>query len=195
MAELSNRMIRAKYCQFDTNASRLQTFTNWPSDCPLQPTELAEAGFFYQGNGDSVICYFCGGVLSQWGPEDKAWTEHEKHYPSCTHVLLHKMGDLRLGPGESAESSQMQNSGDVLSQDIVQTESLQETDTDDYKKLEEMNKKLRHQFLCKTCLQEKACIVFLPCSHLSACLMCSQKLQNCNICQKLIKATVRAYCS
>ncbi|KAK3605802.1 hypothetical protein CHS0354_002419 [Potamilus streckersoni] len=195
MAEQPNRTIGAKFPQYYTVASRLETFKGWPSICPLQPTELAEAGFIYQGDGDSVTCYCCGGELSQWRPGDNAWTEHEKHYPSCAHVLLHKMGDLRLGHGESDESCPVQNTGDGVGQHSVQEESLQETDFDDCRGLEEMNRQLRHQFLCKTCLQENACIVFLPCSHLSACLVCAKKLQNCNICQQYIKATIRAYCS
>ncbi|KAK3605804.1 hypothetical protein CHS0354_002421 [Potamilus streckersoni] len=203
MAEMSNRKTGAMFPQYDTTANREKTFHNWPQDSHLQPRELAEAGFFYHGDGDSVTCYCCGGELSQWGPGDNSWTEHEKFYPSCAHVLLHKMGELTLGDEHADhETYAIQNSGKGIRKDYVQEDSLKyyvledslkETVFEDDKKFEEDNKHPQQQFLCKTCLQEQACIVFLPCGHLSACPVCSQKLQNCDICQQHIKATIRAY--
>ncbi|KAL3853025.1 hypothetical protein ACJMK2_016611 [Sinanodonta woodiana] len=194
MAELSNTRTGAMFPQYYAYDKRIQTFLNWKIDSHMQPRELAEAGFLYQGDGDSVICYYCGGELSNWGPGDNAWIEHETFYPSCAHVLLQKTGHLTLGDGHADhESYVMQNSGQGFNKDCELEDSLKETGFDDHKKLEEENKQLRHQFVCATCLQERTCISFLPCSHTSACLMCSQKLQNCNICQRHIIATVRTY--
>lgn len=39
---------------FRSEASRLETFTNWPVPEIVTPEQLAKAGFYYQGTGDKV---------------------------------------------------------------------------------------------------------------------------------------------
>ena len=49
--------------------------------------------------------------------------------------------------------------------------------------------------LCKVCMDEDACIVFIPCGHLMSCVNCSPSLKNCAICRKPVKSSIRTYFS
>ena len=69
--------------------ARLHTFINWPKDCPVQPKELIDAGFYYTGNEDKVECFKCGIILAGWEPEDTPWGEHEKWAKDCPLVAEH----------------------------------------------------------------------------------------------------------
>ena len=66
--------------QYRDEAARLRSFRGWPQGSPVQPEELAAAGFFYTGTGDKVCCAFCGGILSGWERGDDPTKEHERHY-------------------------------------------------------------------------------------------------------------------
>jgi hypothetical protein len=41
-------------------AVRLATFSTFPSAACAYATKLASAGFYYNGNGDEVVCFNCG---------------------------------------------------------------------------------------------------------------------------------------
>ena len=49
---------------------------------------MAEAGFFYSGFGDIVICAFCGLTLNKWLPNDDPITEHRKFNQDCKFLRL-----------------------------------------------------------------------------------------------------------
>lgn len=68
---------------------RLTTFRDWPHDHPLHPCDLAAAGFYYLGTGDSVKCFKCSIPLHNWDPTDTPWGEHQKWSPRCPLVLEH----------------------------------------------------------------------------------------------------------
>ena len=78
-----------------------------------------------------------------------------------------------------------------------------------YNSLEAENQKLKKAYdnmnrkfdeliesrLCKVCMDEEACIVFVPCDHLMSCINCSPSLKNCAICRRPVKSTRRVYFS
>lgn len=61
--------------------------------------------------------------------------------------------------------------------------------------LEEENRKLKEARLCKICMDNEVCIVFLPCGHLVTCVNCAHSLADCPVCRQTIKATVRTFLS
>lgn len=63
--------------------ARLHTFINWPKECPVQPKELIDAGFYYTGEEDKAKCFQCGVILAGWEPEDTPWGEHQKWSKDC----------------------------------------------------------------------------------------------------------------
>lgn len=42
------------------------------------------------GVADVVTCFFCGGTLGNWEPDDNPWFEHAKFFPECMFLELAK---------------------------------------------------------------------------------------------------------
>ena len=38
---------------------------------------------YSSGNEDAVACFYCGGVLRNWEPQDDPWSEHRHWFPFC----------------------------------------------------------------------------------------------------------------
>ncbi|KAJ1531810.1 hypothetical protein ONE63_000464 [Megalurothrips usitatus] len=87
---------------FRSEAARLETFENWPSDI-VTPQQLAKAGFFYQGAGDKVKCAFCSGIVGFWEPGDDPEREHRRHFPSCPFLYDIPVGNIPMSsePGDA----------------------------------------------------------------------------------------------
>lgn len=63
-------MLYPEYPSYAKIEKRIQSFTlDWvyPSGSRLSNQMMAEAGFFYMGNG-SVCCYYCGNKLQNFEP-------------------------------------------------------------------------------------------------------------------------------
>nr|XP_053653956.1 baculoviral IAP repeat-containing protein 8-like [Cherax quadricarinatus] len=45
--------------------------------------------------------------------------------------------------------------------------------------------------ICKICMDNLIELVFLPCSHMVACMNCSKQLKNCPICRNVIRYTIK----
>ncbi|XP_053396997.1 baculoviral IAP repeat-containing protein 3-like [Mercenaria mercenaria] len=60
-------------------------------------------------------------------------------------------------------------------------------------RLLEENRRLKDLITCKICLDNEACVAFLPCGHLTSCVECSKNLRKCAICRTVVQGTVRVY--
>ena len=67
---------------------RLCSFANWPKQLNPIPDELAGAGFYYAGIGDTVKCFFCGIGVKNWEITDNAFLEHKKHSEDCKFLKM-----------------------------------------------------------------------------------------------------------
>ena len=93
---------RACFPDYNTVENRMKSFTNWPPSMPFKPSVMAEAGFFYTGMYDKVICFACGKGLCKWEPSDNPREEHEKYSPNCYYLKtratsLQSTSDPELG--------------------------------------------------------------------------------------------------
>uniref|UniRef100_K7DRD3 RING-type E3 ubiquitin transferase n=1 Tax=Pan troglodytes TaxID=9598 RepID=K7DRD3_PANTR len=70
-----------------THAARMRTFMYWPSSVPVQPEQLASAGFYYVGRNDDVKCFCCDGGLRCWESGDDPWVQHAKWFPRCEYLI------------------------------------------------------------------------------------------------------------
>ncbi|KAJ7412655.1 Inhibitor of apoptosis protein [Willisornis vidua] len=70
-----------------THEARVKTFISWPTRIPVQPEQLADAGFYYVGRNDDVKCFCCDGGLRCWESGDDPWIEHAKWFPRCEYLL------------------------------------------------------------------------------------------------------------
>ncbi|XP_052808113.1 putative inhibitor of apoptosis [Mya arenaria] len=75
-----------KYREWENESTRLMSFRGWPAQMSQIPRQLVDAGLLYMGEGDRCKCYWCGGELYDWEPEDNPWVEHAKWFPQCGYV-------------------------------------------------------------------------------------------------------------
>ncbi|XP_023953284.2 baculoviral IAP repeat-containing protein 7-B-like [Bicyclus anynana] len=69
--------------QFANKNARLRSFEGWPQNMRQTPEELAEAGFFYTGKEDAVLCFHCDGGLKGWKRGDQPWAQHAQWFDRC----------------------------------------------------------------------------------------------------------------
>lgn len=86
---------KPKYPDYTNRSARLDSFRNWPIHLTQSPEEMASAGFFFTGTADICRCYFCGGGLKNWDPDDQPWIEHAHWYPDCPFVRQCKGDDFK----------------------------------------------------------------------------------------------------
>lgn len=58
---------------------RLQTFSNWPNEAPVDAWRIAKGGFFATGNGLEVQCHWCGSKISEWDYGEPVCSEYFVH--------------------------------------------------------------------------------------------------------------------
>ncbi|XP_071492028.1 E3 ubiquitin-protein ligase XIAP-like [Diadema antillarum] len=75
---------------------RLKSFEKWPRTNPIEPRDLARAGFFYTGENDTVQCFACYGQISRWKPLDVPSIEHRTNFPNCPLVLGLDVGNKAI---------------------------------------------------------------------------------------------------
>ena len=90
MSEHEIRWTNTLYPQYQLYEHRLSSFIDrsWPISLHQNEVTMANAGFFYSGYGDIVICAFCGLYLHRWLPNDEPITEHKKFNRNCKVVSL-----------------------------------------------------------------------------------------------------------
>lgn len=84
----------AAHPEYSTYRSRLHTFEIWPATIPQKKEVMALAGFYYTGKEDITICFYCGGGLGTWEPDDMPMDEHVQWFTRCKYVLniIEKVG-------------------------------------------------------------------------------------------------------
>ncbi|XP_075036640.1 baculoviral IAP repeat-containing protein 1-like [Mixophyes fleayi] len=73
--------------------TRQQSYICWPVYALIEPSVLAQAGFYFIGTRDSVQCFSCGGCLVNWEENDDPWREHAKWFPQCEFLRSKKSED------------------------------------------------------------------------------------------------------
>uniref|UniRef100_A0A3B3DHY8 E3 ubiquitin-protein ligase XIAP n=1 Tax=Oryzias melastigma TaxID=30732 RepID=A0A3B3DHY8_ORYME len=149
---------------------RLATFARVQH--PIDHELLAQAGFYSKGEGDKVLCFKCGGGLTDWDSEDDPWEEHAKYYPGCSFLLSEKGQEF---------VNKIQLQGPKHTKEVTVENPLEELE------------KLRREKRCKICLDKSVGIVFIPCGHLASCKECSDKLDQCPICCATIAQKIQTF--
>ncbi|XP_026530561.1 E3 ubiquitin-protein ligase XIAP isoform X3 [Notechis scutatus] len=80
-------------------ASRQETFANFPTRCPVSSSDLAQAGFFYTGEGDQVRCFRCLATLEGWEEGDSVVVKHKNVSPNCPFINEANFEEGRLLSG------------------------------------------------------------------------------------------------
>ncbi|XP_030066010.1 E3 ubiquitin-protein ligase XIAP [Microcaecilia unicolor] len=111
--------------------ARLKTFEMWVF--PVNKEQLAKAGFYRLGNEDDATrCFYCGGGLNAWKPNDDPWEQHAKWFPGCNYVVEEKGQEfvnsiqLRHSPSDSEVEATEDRSSLAKDDAILQNPLVQE---------------------------------------------------------------------
>lgn len=170
-------------------SSRLKTFEFWPLSIKQRPEELAEAGFYYNGRGDQVICFSCELALFNWMPSDDPWVEHARNITTkCEFMELmtseEYIADCKKLPAPDYEKLKDQQSIDQR----LQLNPKRPNDADDAS-----NGDSDSFPNCRICLDNAAKVVFLPCAHISTCVRCSFAFLSCPMCRAPIERKIKTF--
>lgn len=102
---------------------RLMTYKSFPNSSPASALRLAQAGFFYTGEGDKVKCFCCGTVYQGWRPGDRPQDIHAAIAPSCPLVRGQDSSNIPL-PEFSRVQNTANHDGPSLSERAVDTLEL-----------------------------------------------------------------------
>ncbi|KAK0168561.1 hypothetical protein PV327_002347 [Microctonus hyperodae] len=188
--------VHSEYASYD---ARLRTFESWPKSMPQTKEQLADAGFYYTGNGDQTLCYHCGGGLKDWEPEDDPWTQHAKWFKKCYYVLMVKgqafinsVTGQPIAPPSKEETLQMNLPSKI---EKVEATASAEPEEKPNVELKAVCKSADDARMCKICYNEELGVVFLPCGHMVACTRCAPGMTSCAVCREPVTMTVRAIIS
>jgi len=68
---------------FAAYKKRLATYDDWPIGNVQTKENMAQAGFYYTGYSDRVVCFHCNLGLKKWLAKDNPIEEHERNRPYC----------------------------------------------------------------------------------------------------------------
>jgi baculoviral IAP repeat-containing protein 7/8 len=194
---------RNTHLKFSLESERLKSFENWPNTIPQKPEKLSDAGFYYTGRGDYVICFSCDGGLKDWTENDEPWEQHAIWYTKCNYlnlikgreyidaVLQHKKNmptqnnseNSNLNPSERTQINGLtiSSSNSSLNRRLLSDETF-------YKQTNDSR-------LCKICFDNECNTVFIPCGHIIACGKCGSSITKCPNCQQTFTNVMRVYFS
>ena len=66
LGDLNINTVRPKDLSLSVFSKRKETYRCYPESNPVSADKLCEAGFFYEGVGDKVKCFWCDGALEMW---------------------------------------------------------------------------------------------------------------------------------
>jgi hypothetical protein len=116
---------------------------------------LAKNGFFYCLTGTNVECAFCRIVLGDLNSETDFISLHEEYSPKCSWVNNERENNIPLTVNEVI----------IVDHD------------------EDENENINRERMCRCCMTEYINVVH-SCGHISLCITCASKLENCIICRQ-----------
>ncbi|BBU37599.1 inhibitor of apoptosis protein 3 [Choristoneura diversana nucleopolyhedrovirus] len=180
------RMPGPAHPRFASEASRLQTFKDWPRSLKQKPEKMAEAGFYYTGHSDKTKCFYCDGALKDWEHDDEPWQQHALFFRRCAYVLLVK--------GHDYVQKVVTQSCVVRDTNKEQVDEPRDTNKEqvDEQTFHEPNTPADKE-VCKICYDAIKNVCFVPCGHVVACVKCAFALAECPMCRATVDFPVRIY--
>ena len=183
------RMAGPVHPRYASETARLRSFKDWPRCMKQKPEELAEAGFFYTGQGDKTKCFYCDGGLKDWENDDVPWEQHARWFDRCAYVQLVKgreyvqkvMTEACAVPAAQEEAPAPARTTSLPASPGSPPDTT-ENSVDDSK-------------LCKICYAEERNVCFVPCGHVVACAKCALAADKCPMCRRTFQNAVRLYFS
>lgn len=81
------------YSKYISYQARLMSFKKWVYKTPAK--DLSDAGFFFSGTDDIVVCFSCGIHVRDWKTKDP-WVEHERlGEKKCSYLNMRKAAAVK----------------------------------------------------------------------------------------------------
>ncbi|XP_064643432.1 baculoviral IAP repeat-containing protein 3-like [Lineus longissimus] len=126
---------RAPLPDFSDKGQRTLSFRNWSNPHRCSTSEASEAGLFYPGHGNGLLCHYCGAFVEQLTSSDDAWIEHARVNPRCQFV--------RSAKGEGFIRMVQEMYDNDIDEGTLERE-LNLLEVDDRRQLQETNTNSRH---------------------------------------------------
>lgn len=175
------RMAGPVHPRYASENARLKSFKDWPRSMKQTPEELAEAGFFYTGQGDKTKCFYCDGGLKDWEIDDVPWEQHARWFDRCAYVQLVK-------GREYVQKVMTEACAVAAPREEVPARTTEPSTPKDEPEVEDSK-------LCKICFAEERNVCFVPCGHVVACAKCALAADKCPMCRRTFTNAVRLYFS
>lgn len=75
---------------------RIASYHTFPLSIPVSTLRLAQAGFYYTGDGDKVKCFSCGVTYQGWKQGDRPQVIHATISPTCSLVTGQDSSNVML---------------------------------------------------------------------------------------------------
>ncbi|XP_067946852.1 baculoviral IAP repeat-containing protein 7-B-like isoform X2 [Watersipora subatra] len=222
VGDLNINTVKPKDPAMGVCSKRMDTYRRYPSDNPIAADKLCEAGFLYEGIGDKVKCFWCGGGLEMWKREADPWAAHARWYPGCTFVqqtkglAFIKTARQQMTPDNIATAETLlYNKGDVsFLEELSRSEDDQSVTTGVTDSItqpgrinvvelitnpndlsEQECKDLVDALRCKKCRKNMSGAVVLPCGCYCLCQDCSKGNlpAKCPACASSVKGACRTF--
>ncbi|XP_015191587.1 PREDICTED: E3 ubiquitin-protein ligase XIAP-like [Polistes dominula] len=100
----NNKGIFTKFPKYKSLESRSNTFDVLSELKANVKTQLADAGFFYNGKDNETLCFHCGIKLPNWETEDKPWNKHLERNSNCKYLTNNSEKFIQFPNYQSYES-------------------------------------------------------------------------------------------
>ncbi|KAK2720018.1 hypothetical protein QYM36_004057 [Artemia franciscana] len=181
-----------KHPSKSTFEARLKTFANWNYSGRMDPSKLAEAGFFYLGVSDKVNCFHCDNSLDHWKVTDDPWAEHARWFSECL-FLIHSMENIFK---EEVKDSFKRKAETENTKSRRRLEKKLKTEIPNKPKrmnVDMSEEVIEERYKCRVCLDKRVEYIYLPCGHLASCSICTLVLANCPLCRQAIDYTAKVF--
>ncbi|KAH8405127.1 hypothetical protein KR222_004197 [Zaprionus bogoriensis] len=85
--------------RLEFESERTATFSQWPTNAPVQVQDLVRNGFFATGNWLEAECNWCHIRIDHWEYGDQVAERHRRSSPICSMVLApHHCGNVPVTP-------------------------------------------------------------------------------------------------
>lgn len=108
---------------FKNSVDRLGTYGRWPMISFPKPCDLSDAGFYFTGTEDKVVCFACGYGLRNWTSRDDPWKRHAQWSPACD-FLIQTLGKSFIQRVQS-ERDRTDTNNDCSITYVIQTRQLE----------------------------------------------------------------------
>lgn len=84
---------------------RLRSFQGYPTENKPFVIRFAQAGFYYSGRGDEVVCFVCMIRVRNWKEADDPMKVHKSMSPSCQFLINKAAVNIPIGRNDQANDA------------------------------------------------------------------------------------------